>query len=162
MRTNKMKITKDLIKGLVVEALQDKKAVINENKISKNTLKQIIKEEYTRLLKEAHWDPKPGREPAGDRPHEYWRGFERPNLGGHNVSPYDVEPDTEPRPNKKYEEMLSDAQGMLIDLGRFNNKEYDKLTGIRAEGFGEFFTQEKKDFIENLYNKLSTEIKQKK
>jgi hypothetical protein len=72
-----MKITKDLIKGLVVEALQDKKAVINENKISKNTLKQIIKEEYQRLLKETQ---EPTRDPFQDAL-EYPYGISRYDRG---------------------------------------------------------------------------------
>jgi hypothetical protein len=46
------KVTKDLIKGLVVEALQEKKAVVSEGKISKSALQQIIKEERKKLQTE--------------------------------------------------------------------------------------------------------------
>jgi hypothetical protein len=69
------KVTKDLIKSLVVEALQEKKAVVSEGKISKSALQQIIKEEYAALANEGLKG-----EPTGDEP----------MRGG----PYDVAPAT--------------------------------------------------------------------
>lgn len=124
------KVTKDLIKGLVVEALQEKKAVVSEGKISKSALQQIIKEEYAALAKEAR-----DEEPTGDEP----------RRGG----PYDVAPTTVGLPrqasNRDIAEKVEQLSANLVKNDYQLAAMVGNLPGVTQNAF---------DFKSNLQNIL--------
>lgn len=51
------KLSKQTIKGLVMEVLDERKALVNEGRVTKGDLQRIIKEEYNRLVTEIDAGP---------------------------------------------------------------------------------------------------------
>lgn len=132
-------MTKDLIKGLVVEALQEKKAVVNEGKISKSTLQQIIKEEYSRLVTEidAGADNIPEKSPPPPIP-----------MSGTGASG-NIPPETQFREQyKNFQNALKSIWG-LFDKGVPLKREVKKIIGL-AQTIRQDTEDEQKEFIDIL------------